>query len=262
MSHFVVYVIVEASILISTRAEELINERIDAMMAPYSENIKVEPYKRECWCVGNKARQEVDLRITEEFGGIDTVRDAFWQDPENQAYLSIHMADRTDADEDAKTARWNELIKPRNDATAKYFKEHPLRDAADSECSRCNGTGLYETTYNPKSQWDWYRVGGRWDGLIVNNRQYSQNGFNFSHVHETIKNNSLLLDSLPDEIDDNWIPFAIVTPDGEWHEKGDMGWWGIVNDAKSNWEQEAKEIINKYRKGEIKYMAVAVDCHI
>lgn len=22
------------------------------------------------------------------------------------------------------------------------------------------------------------------------------------------------------------VPFAIVTPDGEWHERGNMGWWG------------------------------------
>jgi hypothetical protein len=54
------------------------------------------------------------------------------------------------------------------------------------------------------------------------------------------------------------IPFAIVTPDGKWHEKGSMGWWGIVVDEKDTWKEEALEILKKYRD----HVAIVVDCHI
>jgi len=28
------------------------------------------------------------------------------------------------------------------------------------------------------------------------------------------------------------MPFAVVTPDGQWHEKGRMGWFGLVANEK------------------------------
>lgn len=37
---------------------------------------------------------------------------------------------------------------------------------ADKECESCKGTGVYKTTYNPDSRWDWYSVGGRWSGAL------------------------------------------------------------------------------------------------
>lgn len=56
------------------------------------------------------------------------------------------------------------------------------------------------------------------------------------------------------------IPFAVVTPDGKWHEKGDMGWWGIVHDKKEQkfWDEEVLEIY-KSLEGHI---AVGCDLHI
>ncbi len=55
-------------------------------------------------------------------------------------------------------------------------------------------------------------------------------------------------------------PFAIVTPEGEWLEKGKMGWWACVSDEKdkSVWEEQVKTVLEKYKK----YTAVLVDCHI
>ena len=54
------------------------------------------------------------------------------------------------------------------------------------------------------------------------------------------------------------IPFAIVTPDGKWHEEGQIGWRGIVSDEKDTWRDEALEILKNYRD----HVAIVVDCHI
>lgn len=57
--------------------------------------------------------------------------------------------------------------------------------------------------------------------------------------------------------------YAVLTPDGEWYEPGEMGWWGISNATP---EQEA-EFEKNYEKEYIKtanpeWRLTIVDCHI
>ena len=68
----------------------------------------------------------------------------------------------------------------------------------------------------------------------------------------------------------NWdkthVPFAYVTSDGKWHERGKMGWWAIVSDEKDQdeWEAEYRETIRKYLSPEFdkQIEVTVVDCHI
>lgn len=55
-------------------------------------------------------------------------------------------------------------------------------------------------------------------------------------------------------------PFAIVTPDGVWHEKGNMGWWACVSDEKAaeDWKEEVTSLFAQHQDT----ICVAVDCHI
>ena len=115
------------------------------------------------------------------------------------------------------------------------------------------------TTYNPDSRWDWYRVGGRWDGVVSKSgkRRYSEdNGFNFEKGHEEVKNNMCRVRELPVKS----VPFAIVTPDGEWIEKGEMGWWGMTKGemTERKWHNQVMKILKKYQDDYI----VGLDCHI
>lgn len=42
----------------------------------------------------------------------------------------------------------------------------------------------------------------------------------------------------------NWMPFAFVDKNGNWHEKGEMGWWGIVsNEDKVSYEEAFKRFV-------------------
>lgn len=85
--------------------------------------------------------------------------------------------------------------------------------------------GVY-STYNPKSKWDWYELGGRWQGMIKTKDGKS--------VDEAIKSEIANLDEI--------CTFAVLK-DGEWYERGKMGWWAIVSDEDAEWEVKQKELI-------------------
>lgn len=162
--------------------------------------------------------------------------------------------------------------------------------------SGCAGTGKYPTRYNPKSKWDWFTIGGRWTGALVpsydpesdpaniqtcgicrgtglrmdelgiNERkqdpEYTCNGCNGEGKHAKWPTDWKKFDGdvMPTKlVPKDFSPFAIVTPDGEWHEHGKMHYWAVVSDEDEGWPEKAKAIINDFRKTTI---AVICDCHI
>jgi hypothetical protein len=95
------------------------------------------------------------------------------------------------------------------------------------------------TTYNLDSQWDWWEIGGRWDGWLDQT--------------DCVPVTELLQD-------DDKIPFAMITPDGQWHQRGRMGWWGMASDEKADdaWAQEVRQLLQTYPDA----LAVTCDLHI
>lgn len=113
---------------------------------------------------------------------------------------------------------------------------------------KINGKYCYRT--NPNAKYDWYQEGGRWSGCLVN-----KEGKNCNHDYVT-------------EID--WdktdTPFCFVTADGEWIERGEMGWFAmVVNEKKKvDWDEEFKSYVQSLlADAEADQMEViAVDFHI
>lgn len=134
---------------------------------------------------------------------------------------------------------------------------------AEKDCGECEGKGVYHISYNPDAKWDWYRMGGRWDGIVAGLEITStDNGFNFSAKHESFKNNNTPVSDLIERIKtDKFNSFAYLLPGGEWVEKGDMGWFGTVTSEKDEvtWKQDQINILDRYKDG---YIAVGYDCHI
>jgi hypothetical protein len=66
-------------------------------------------------------------------------------------------------DVDAQMARYDEnlAVEPHIDACGWCDG-----DAKYQPCSTCNDTGKESTTRNPDGKWDYFRVGGRWRGLL------------------------------------------------------------------------------------------------
>jgi hypothetical protein len=108
-----------------------------------------------------------------------------------------------------------------------------------------NDRGEPISTYNPDSKWDWYVIGGRWDGWI-NDKETGG---------ESVTDNTATTDQA---IARDKIPHAIITPDGEWHENGQMGWWAILLTENENWDPDARAILARYTG----HRLVIVDAHI
>ena len=107
------------------------------------------------------------------------------------------------------------------------------------------------STYNPKSKWDWYSVGGRWGGFL--HYKDADPGFeetNIAYIHE------LDMDYLFEH-----TPFCFVTEDGEWREKGEMGWWGSVSNEKTedSWKQQFVDYVKSLDEN---CLVTVVDFHI
>ena len=118
---------------------------------------------------------------------------------------------------------------------------------ADFDDDMVDEEGNLYSTYNPDSKWDWYAIGGRWSDILITKEG---TGTNEDFVSEI-------------DFEKTMIPFAYIDTNGEWHEKGQMGWWGIVIGEKepSSWEEEFKNYVNSLRDRK-DVEVVAVDVHI
>lgn len=112
----------------------------------------------------------------------------------------------------------------------------------------CDEEGNIYSIYNPESKWDWYQVGGRWDG------------------HIPTKSGERVNQCTIQEVD--WekigVPFCFVDIDGEWREKGEMGWWCMVNNEKEDleWDKDFKAFSEYMRAHYPDELITVIDFHI
>jgi hypothetical protein len=258
MSHFVTVVLVK-------RGPD-VEEQIERLMAPYSEHIEADPYQRNCWCVGRKAQVRAQAAATQAVGSIADLRERFTK-YERQELVKASPFDHSSEELlDEQQQVWQQkYMRPYKLAEQAALDADPEKEAADPQCEECEGTGKETTTYNPKSKWDWYVIGGRWDGWIQGTERTSPDGgFNFGDEHHQLKLNSVLGDEYLAKLRKDgktYMPYSLVTPDGEWHQRGEMGWWGISSGdvPKDEWSEKVLKLVETHAKDVV---AVAVDCHI
>lgn len=205
------------------RKPDNVDAAVSAALAPFDENIEVPEYTKPCYCIGSEAREAATKAATDAHGNPNDIRAAFWR---------THSSGTED--DAALDAAWKVAIGPFVGARDAALADHPKKDSPDPACEACNGTGQRPTTYNPKSKWDWWAIGGRWENLIPG-----------------------------DACDVAAIPggvrtFAVLEPDGTWNEQGDMGWFGMVADEKPDWDAQYDALVAKHREA----FAVLVDVHI
>ena len=208
MTHFTVGIIIPQETLPE------IQTFIYRQMEPYDESITVDPYV--CYSL-DLAQTEIerDLRRME--------RIVQRQDPNydlNKCRESLARLRLTTPED-----RYREYAQ---------FHEH------------FNAQGEPLTTYNPDSKWDWWVVGGRWNGWITGNKCASP---------ESVEDN---LAPVEQAIQRGVIPHAIITPDGQWHEHGKLGWWAILLTENEDWNAQAREILSGYPGHHL----LIIDAHI
>jgi hypothetical protein len=120
--------------------------------------------------------------------------------------------------------------------------------------------GLYRlTTANPQARLDSCKIGGRWNGALRPSSHGKRAVFPGGDKYERFAGNVLPV-KLVCQPDHNPICHALVTPDGEWHERGTAGWWGVLSNEKdeNEWDREVAAIFQRYQD----HLLVGVDCHI
>ena len=216
MSHFAVLVFTKTN-----------GATVDRLLEPYDENIECEPY----------------VQYTKE-QAIASVRKEM-EEYKNGIYAE-YLADpqKYEKDHDCAPEHINYLknVFPQELKRTDEECYEEKKRFFDDEMIAENGDLL--STYNPKSKWDWYTVGGRWKRLLP---VFSGESVDIAYA-----------------VDVDWdkvLPFAFITPDGEWHEKGEIGWFACVANEKSedDWKREFMEFLKTLRS-DVK--VTVVDCHI
>lgn len=147
-------------------------------------------------------------------------------------------------------------------AMAEHYKlpETDLKQLAEKmqEWMGCPGGvdefGLFAIqTSNPLGKWDWYEIGGRWDGLITGRKQPTS---------DVLRNNCIRASTLLTARDfAKRIPFAVLTPTGEWVERSTFvttftGWYTRETPA-DDWSAHVRRILEAFPA----FRVVCVDTH-
>lgn len=248
MSHFTVGVICEN-----------IND-VESLLAPYNESLEVEP------CVVRTKGQMIE---------------------DGKAFKKY-------CQEEAKNGIKSYMIPH---LTAKTDEE--FYNLQREDCYEYDEDGNELTMYNPDSKWDWYSIGGRWAGELRLKKEEDENGdyycdmapikeIDFSPDKEKYdecykwwKDNVEAPDEEWDEFykksyfteryrdaeeyatrSASFTTFALVTPDGEWHEQGEMGWFGCSSDSPDEARAWDEQYMSFIKNANPEHYFVMVDCHI
>ena len=284
MSHFVMIVL---------------GDNHKAQLAPFDEDITVEAYERECYCLSARASQYRNQGLKDLGLDIDDLRESFEKIPA------------------LERPTWQEHVKSYVEAGEKLTAE--FEGGANPDCEECKGSGKDETTYNPKSKWDWYQVGGRWTGFfkakpnasfqVGDGPMFSQSNTAASGHADVIQLKNIDFKAMDEEAealaDKRWSEYTsdidaepdakkhgeigvkhfgvfgdpprtfeecqasyarpyvarAILKDGEWFEKGRMGMFGMSFDDKSDkdWFAEWDRIL---AETDPETWVTVVDCHI
>ena len=153
--------------------------------------------------------------------------------------------------------------------------------------SRDDATGKYGYWQNPNAKWDWYdENGGRWRQYAIDlmgDQSLPIEDIRFDSAEQMAKaekwwQEHIGEDGKPKGLDALWwcgldhdryvesqghLSFrAVVTPDGKWHEVGEMGWWGISSESADelyDWDTHFEE---RFLEPYPDCTLTIVDCHI
>lgn len=199
------------------------NTTVSELLAPYDENIKIAPY----------VLYTKEQAIAKVRSNIEKYRDSTYKeylaDPIKYKEKWGNNKNHIDYLENKFPKILNWTDEECYEEIAKLYREDGLVTEDGSILSTCN----------PKSKWDWYQIGGRWSNSIPG---------------DEVKMSEIPIEKIE-------TPYAFITPDGEWVERGEMGWFGIGSNEidKDEWDAKFREYLKTLDKDII---LTQVDCHI
>lgn len=259
MSHFVVLV---------TKTDE---DSVESQLEPFFEQGDEDDYfmEKDYWLTNDKA--EIDK----------------WLDNEIKSFEELLKKPDTTAD---GKKWWEKGIKELNEIKKIDTVKGQLEAIKEHEGCGLDEKGLYWIN-NPNAKWDWWTVGGRWDGWLIDKNgikcnvckageldlgkmretevEYARQSWNaeMDRAREHGYAPSMFgwekfpsREEYAKSFDKPVAPYAFLH-DGEWVERGEMGWWGISDDKFSaeEWDNKFGEFIQSL---DPETEITIVDCHI
>lgn len=175
------------------------------------------------------------------------------------------------------------------------IKDYPTYDEREyDKQDYVNEDGAIMSCYNPNSKWDWWVIGGRWDGSL---QLKSGKTANFAQIKDVDWGNEVSVEDYIKRFPDveklyqelitkgdfykpeyyqaiyptleqfilsrvRYSSFAVITADGMWHEKGSMGWFGCSSETPEEHISWENNYYDTFIKGKEDYYATVIDCHI
>lgn len=198
----------------------------EELLAPFDEHIEYAPYvkytKEQAVAEIRKANEEYKNGLYAEYLANPKEYEENCNNKCHIAYLKNVFPKRLNWTDDECYAEMK-----------KYFSDDMIRP---------NGDLL--STYNPKAKWDYYCIGGRWHKCL---KTFNGEQVNTAYVKEV------------DWMDS--VPFAVITPDGEWLERGFTSLNSSVSNEEliNDWETKFHTLISHFDDDT---RVTVVDCHM
>ena len=207
---------------------------------------------------------------------VDELLEPFDENMEVQPYIAVTIEELKERYEEYKS---------------RCEKVEPFEEFIIDYCGAGNDEeGNALSTYNPDSKWDSYSIGGRWNNSIKtkDNREVNYARIKDIQFKEVLSDEEISnlkevytkkikegdfykaeyyqerYPSFEDYLEENqhFSTYAILTPDGEWLEPGQMGWFGMSSatpEESKSFQSKYMEKINSQNEND---WFVIVDCHI
>lgn len=147
MSHYMVMVICRKGS----------GDDVESLLAPYDENLEVAPYVRytKAQLIAEEIERINAARRSHRAALAAESEEAYFELVRNsdERYYNNYSYAKNDIPEKILTVDVND-----EEAVYGLLREEREDETFDED-------GNYISTYNPNSKWDWYEIGGRWDGL-------------------------------------------------------------------------------------------------
>jgi len=264
MSHYTVAVITNENVEVEELLEQY-NERIE--VAPYidqkAEEIKKEYEenkddainKPESWAYkerkkGGRDYSKMSLEeFKKEFYGEDAMFD------ENGNMLSTYN-ESSKWDWYVIGGRWKNLLRVKSSSGGGRADTAPIKEVDWEALNRITkkdvayGKRFWEINVLGKKETKAERASGEYSSMYKKEYYIERYG----NVEKFVKIHGI------------FSTFAVVTPDGEWNEKGKMGWWASSSETPEEanaWAESWYEtFVKPYLKSKEEFYITIVDCHI
>jgi hypothetical protein len=249
------------------------NQTVHELLTPHDINLEAPEHDEPCNCTWERDREQAAAKASHAVGAtLAQLR---------KQYQDEHPECRTQPSEG-----WKAFSLPWWRAYLAALEADSYAEAPDPDCDGCGGTGRLATTSNPEGKWDWYRVGGRYQGALTgfDPEEDPDNWETCSRCSGTGQHPDAAGedrcgwcqgrgkrlkdfpywkpywgDSIPAAaVRPDFVSYAVVTPLGEWHEREQIPSWDPRReDAEEAWKNQVRALLAQYRD----CFATILDCH-